>query len=165
MAERLYKGDGEHYERKLHRVMKRLGVTNYDWNWDRYGSWVQFHYKGDLYRFEHTVRKARERKQPIRYGYEAFAQLVLALEDLARLVERGIYDLQTWIEGMRALPSPLPDWCQVLGLTTYPRSVEEIQERFREMAKLRHPDGGGTPEQFQELLRARDEAMTWITSR
>lgn len=164
MAERCYKYNGDHYEQKLHRVMKRLGVRDYHWNWDRWGCWVQFTYRDSLYRFEHSVQKARERKQPIRYGYEAFAQVVLALEDLARLVERGIYDLQTWVVGMRALPEPLPEWCRILGLGHRPRSVEEVHERFRARAKVCHPDGGGSPEQFQALLKARDEALAWLAA-
>ena len=37
--------------------------------------------------------------------HRIFAQLVKTLEDIARMVERGIYDLSTWIEGMKTLPS------------------------------------------------------------
>ena len=164
MPERLYRGDGEYYEAKLHRVMKRLGVQDYTWDWSRWSCWVQFRYKGQLYRFEHSVQKAQEHKQRIRYGVEAFAQLVLALEDLARLVERGIYDLQQWIEGMKALPEPLPSWCAILGFDHLPKTVEEVHARFRELAKQRHPDAGGSPEQFQALMRARDEAIAHLTA-
>ena len=163
MPERLYKRDGSYYEQKLARVMKRLRVADYTWDWSRWGCWVQFLYKGQLYRFEHSVAKAQSRGQRVHSGLDAFAQLVLALEDLARLVERGIYDLQQWIEGMRALPAPLPPWCAVLGFDSLPSSVAQVHERFRELAKQRHPDSGGTAQQFQELLRARDEALAYLT--
>ncbi|SHF53777.1 hypothetical protein SAMN02746089_02114 [Caldanaerobius fijiensis DSM 17918] len=45
--------------------------------------------------------KVKSRGIKLVYGLDAFAQIVLSLEDLARMVERGIYDLQTmgkWYE-------------------------------------------------------------------
>ncbi len=57
--------------------------------------------KNQYYRFEHSLHKAAEHKQNIHYSSDLFAQLVKTLEDIARMVERGIYDLSTWIEGMK----------------------------------------------------------------
>jgi hypothetical protein len=37
---------------------------------------------------------------------------------------------------------------------------EAIQEKFRELAKTAHPDLGGSPELFDRIRRARDEAMS-----
>ena len=92
----------EFYEKKLAKVMARFGIEsdNYDWDCNRTGCWVQFWYKGSLYRFEHSVQNAQEHGHKLSYGSDAFAQVVLALEDLARLVDRGIYDLQDWVAGM-----------------------------------------------------------------
>ena len=47
------------------------------------------------------------------YGSDCFAQIVLSLEDLARMAERGIYELQTWLSGMQYLPPPVvvPERC------------------------------------------------------
>lgn len=92
-------GTADAYERKLNRVMERLGVESHNFNWDRWGCWIEFRLKGDLYRFDHSVDKARARGVELRYGSDAFAQVVLALEDLARMVERGIYELSTWVAG------------------------------------------------------------------
>ena len=96
--------DPDFYERKLKQVMERLKVNEYDWNWDRHGCWIQFRINSELYRFEHGLQKAQTRGAKLSYGSDAFAQLVLALEDLARMVERGIYELQTWVAGMKYLP-------------------------------------------------------------
>ena len=105
MAERKQYASLEFYEKKLGKVMERLGIEpeQYDWDCNRTGCWVQFHYKGSLYRFEHSVQNAQARGHNLSYGSDAFAQVVLALEDLARLVDRGIYDLQNWIAGMLSL--------------------------------------------------------------
>ncbi|WP_291350400.1 hypothetical protein [Desulfosporosinus sp.] len=83
-------GDSDSYERKLERVMERIGVKEFIYNFDRFGCWVEFRYQNELYRFEHSIEKAKSKGINLRYGSDAFAQVVLALEDLARMVERGI---------------------------------------------------------------------------
>ena len=153
-------GEPRLYEKKLARVMERLGVEDSDFNYDRFGASVQFRYKGSLYAFEHTVERAKQRGLGIVYGSDCFAQLVHALEDIARLVERGIYDLQTWVVGLKALPAAtnLPDWCKVLGLAEIPVSFDDVKARYRELSKARHPDQGGTDSEFRLLNEAYEEA-------
>jgi hypothetical protein len=77
---------GDVYERKLKRVMERLEVSEYNFNWDRHGAWIEFRLRGELYRFDHSTDKAQARGINIRYGSDCFAQIVLSLEDLARMV-------------------------------------------------------------------------------
>lgn len=104
MARKKYSGGFEEYESKLKRVMERLGVKQYKYDWSRNECFIEFTYKNQYYRFEHSLHKAAEHKQNIHYSSDLFAQLVKTLEDIARMVERGIYDLSTWIEGMKTLP-------------------------------------------------------------
>lgn len=164
-AEKKY-ADLNFYENKLKKIMARFGIDekDYDWNCDRHGGWVQFRYKGELYRFEHSVEKAKQFGQKLNYGSDAFAQIVLALEDLARIVERGIYDLQNWVAGMKALPerSTLPSFCVVLGLDHIPVSEEEVHRQFKKMAAVFHPDKGGTDEDFQKLTAAEEQALSFL---
>lgn len=94
-------GPASIYEYKLKQVMERLGVEEYNFNWDRWSAWVEFLYRGELYRLEHSVAKARARGVELRYGSDAFAEVVLTLEDVVRIVERGIYELETWLLGMK----------------------------------------------------------------
>ncbi|MDR3563414.1 MAG: J domain-containing protein [Negativicutes bacterium] len=145
--------DVDFYERKLKTVMERLGADQYNWNWDRHGGWVDFQYHGEWYRFEHSVAKAQARGVKLQYGSDAFAQIVLALEDLARMVERGINELSTWVAGMRFLPPPLevPAFFKAMGFTEIPAGPEDVNERYRTLAKVMHPDAGGSAEQFKEL--------------
>jgi hypothetical protein len=159
-----YTAGPEAYEAKLKRVMERFGATDLNYNWDRHMAWVEFRLKGQLYRFDHSVDKAKERGFKLTYGSDVFAQLVIALEDLARMAERGIYELQTWLAGMKFLPPPIavPGCFLALGFTDIPADVEEVKARFRTLAKQRHPDAGGSAEAFMQLQQAADEAVSYM---
>lgn len=165
MAGKTY-GSADSYEAKLRRVMERLSVKkgDFNWNWDRFGGWVEFRYRGELYRFDHTVEKARSKGVKLTYGSDAFAQIVLALEDLARMVERGIYDLSTWVAGMKFLPAPqqVPECFRVLGFDRIPGDADEVRARYKLMALSAHPDVGGSSEEFQQLTRATEEALKYL---
>lgn len=156
--------DATTYEGKLKRVMERLQINEFNWNYDRHGAWVEFRYKGSLYRFDHSVEKAKARGINISYGSDAFAQIVLALEDLARMVERGIYDLQTWVSGMKYLPPVLeiPAFFKSLGFEQIPSSEEEVKTRYRNLAKTVHPDMGGNAEDFNNLTRASEQCLQYL---
>lgn len=160
-------GDPATYEKKLEKVMERLQVTEYNFNWDRHSCWVEFRYKGEMYRFEHSVEKANARGIILRYGSDSFAQLVLALEDLARMVERGIYELSTWVAGMKFLPPviEIPSFLQFMGFERIPDSIEDVRERYRALAKQMHPDTGGSAEDFQKLQIASEQAMKYMSER
>lgn len=152
MAGRLYTGD---YERKLFRVMERLEVPEEKFNFekDRAGCFIEFTYKGQLYRFEHSLDKAEASGQRITYTADLFAQLVMSLEDIARMTERGIYELSAWIAGMKALPSspPLEAYFVALGFTQRPTTEDEVKARYKQMAKALHPDAGGDDTAFMDL--------------
>jgi hypothetical protein len=166
MAKKKQYADADVYERKLDKVMERFGTTDYTFNWDRFGSWVEFRYKGKLYRFDHSVEKAKAKGLDLRYGSDAFAQVVLALEDLARMVERGIYDLETWIEGMKFLPPVLevPSFFKYMGYDRIPTDVDEVKARYRSLAKQMHPDTGGRAEDFKQLQTASEQAMKYLNN-
>lgn len=152
------------YEGKLEKVMARLGVEEFNYDWSRQACWVEFWYKGQLYRFDHSVVNAQSHGVKIQYGSDVFAQVVLTLEDLARMAERGIYDLQTWVVGMKALPAPmeLPRCFITLQFTERPQSVDQVNEAYRRLSKVLHPDSGGTAEQFRMLTEARDQALEYF---
>lgn len=156
--------DVSQYESKLSRVMERLGVIEYNYNYDRFGGWVEFRYKGELYRFDHSVENANAHGVNIHYGSDAFSQIVLALEDLARMVERGIYDLKIWIAGMKFLPQTveIPNCFVRLGFTEIPGNVEEVKVRYKNLAKTLHPDNGGSSSEFNDLKNASEQAIKYV---
>ncbi len=154
----------EMYEDKLARVMERFGATEYNYDWTRHMAFVEFRYKGQLYRFDHSVEKAQARGFKLTYGSDVFAQLVISLEDLARMAERGIYELQTWLEGMKFLPPPavVPEYFKALGFEAIPANVEDVRARFKTLAKQAHPDGGGSDDAFITLQEATRKAIEHI---
>lgn len=143
------------YEAKLEKVMNRLGVENYNYDWSRHACFVEFWIDGQYYRFDHSIDNAKAHGQNIQYGSDIFAQVVLTLEDIARMTERGIYELQTWIAGLKALPpAPQLDPCFIaLGFVQMPESVEQIKAAYKRLAKVTHPDAGGDAAAFDALKR------------
>lgn len=159
MAAKKQYADAASYEQKLKRVMERLGVEKYEYDWTRQTAYVQFYYKNQWYRFDHSVEKANaSNKLKLVYGTDVFAQIVLALEDLARMVERGIYDLGVWVSGMRYLPvkENLPECFMKLGYAPEDEmpSRNDLEARFKNLLKKAHPDNGGSTEAFMELQDA-----------
>jgi hypothetical protein len=166
MPEKLYAGDLDFYARKLAKVMERFGIDQDAYNWDcnRHGAFVEFHYKDGFYRFDQTVEKARTGGQKMNFGSDAFAQIVLTLEDLARMVERGIYDLSTWVSGMKMLPPvvEVPTFFRQLGFTEIPSDVEEVRARYRTLTKQLHPDAGGAREDYEVMVKSAEQATAWF---
>lgn len=155
------------YEKKLENVMNRLGVAEYNYDWTRKDCFIEFTYKGQFYRFDHSLEKAAAAEQDIHYVSDLFAQLVITLEDIARMAERGIYDLSTWISGMRALPEsvPLPNCFRTLGFSQTPADVSEVRIRYRALAKIAHPDAGGSDEHFKAINQAYVDAVDYFSDK
>jgi hypothetical protein len=81
--------------------------------------------------------------------------------EATRAIERhGVASLAEMFSGFVALPAPeaKAPWWEILGVSAS-ASVELIEERFRRLARFRHPDAGGTHEAMAELNAARAEAL------
>ncbi|MEG1687679.1 MAG: J domain-containing protein [Angelakisella sp.] len=137
------------YEKKLQGIMERFGVDEYNYDWTRQDCFIEFRLKGQYYRFEHSIKKAKDTGQNIQWVSDLFAQLVLTLEDIARMSERGIYELSSWIEGMKALPpaKQMPECFKVMGFADVP-TKDELSKRYKQLAKVTHPDTGGNADDF-----------------
>lgn len=155
----------EVYEKKLGTVMARLGIDKYDYDYTRRAAWVTFTYKGQEYRFEHSIDSAAAHGHPLSYGSDAFCQIVLTLEDLARASNRGIYDLQTWVEGiLKSLPCHVstPDCFTVLGLIQAGTTREDIQKAFRKAAMKVDQTNEAGSEEIRRLLEAKEECLSIV---
>lgn len=60
-----------------------------------------------------------------------------------------------------ALPAPGRPWREVLGLGAHP-GLAAIETAYRELARARHPDAGGSHEAMAELNAARAAALKEI---
>lgn len=155
-----YSGGFKEYENKLKRVMSRMGIEKFNYDWSRTDCFIEFTYHNQFYRFEHSIEKAKAHNQKLQHVSDLFAQLVLSLEDICRMSERGIYDLSTWIEGMKALPpqKEIPQCFLILGFQDIP-TPPELEQRYKQLVKIAHPDKGGDADMFKAYTQARDAAL------
>lgn len=159
---RHYSGDPRDWEAKLDRVMTRMKATSYSWNYDRVSAWIRFERNGEPYAFHQSIDRAGARKVALYNGVDCLAQLVLTLEDLCRMGERGIYDLGTFLVGFKALPPPraIPEPFRRLGFAEEPTSVEQVRARYKALTKIHHPDVvGGDAAEFIALRAAYAAAL------
>ena len=160
-----YCGDTGDMEKKLARVMQRLGVEHYqcDWNQSRAGSscWVEMRYGASTYRFENSTKKSADCGRNLIYVSDLLASVVYSLEGLARAVEQGIFTLDMLLAGVPALPAadPLEACFAALGFDRQPETVEEVKKAYREKAKEQHPDAGGTEAGFLKLREYYQECL------
>ncbi|MGM0877453.1 MAG: hypothetical protein ACQEWV_22640 [Bacillota bacterium] len=118
-------------EVRLIRVMKRLKIEDFNFNWDRSSCFIEFHYQENLYRIEHSVQKAKEKGITVlRNGLDCLSELVQSLEDLCQIIERGTYKLETWISGMK----------QSSSAKAIPEFLEEVHIRYKSFGKQKHSE-------------------------
>ena len=82
--------------------------------------------------------------------------------EATRAIERhGVATVAEMFEGFMALPAPgaKKAWWEIMGIDRS-STREQIEVRYRELAKRRHPDAGGSQEAMTELNQARQEALT-----
>jgi len=141
------------YEKKLKTIMKRLGVERFDYDWSRKGSYVEMVFHGRAYRFENSMEKAASTGRKVEYVSDIFAEIVLSLEGLARATEKDIFTLDMLLSGVPSLPAnaSMPECFVLMGLDAMPDTVEAIKKQYRAEAKKRHPDNGGSAEDFCRL--------------
>ncbi len=155
-----YAASLEDLEKKLGRVMERLGVEKYQSNWTqgKGGSscYVEMRYGASTYRFENSSAKSAACGRNLTYVSDLFAAVVYSLEGLARAVEQGIFTLDMLLVGVPALPEaskPLEPCFAAMGFTEMPSSPEQVKVQYRLMSKVLHPDAGGDAAAFSALAR------------
>ena len=155
-----YSASLEDLEKKLGRVMERLGVEKYQSNWtqgkDGSSCYVEMRYGAATYRFENSSAKSAVCGRNLTYVSDLFATVVYSLEGLARAVEQGIFTLDMLLVGVPALPEagkPLAPCFVAMGFTEMPSSPDQIKAQYRLMSKALHPDVGGDAAAFSAMTR------------
>ena len=113
------------YEKRLTGVMKRLKVQNYKFNWDRTSCFIEFNYNENFYRLEHSIEKAKKNGLFLHNGLDCLMELTQSLEDLCGIIDKGMYDFETWISGMKQSPSE----------TMMPGFQEELEIRYKTVGR------------------------------
>lgn len=153
-GKKLYSGGFEEYEKKLRKVMEKIGVERFNYDWNRQSCFVELICRGRAFRFEKSLEDAARRGERIVCVSDLFAQIVLMLEDLARASSRGLFDFAEIVSGLPSLPESaagLEPCFLNMGFIKRPESTEEIKRRYRQLAKDVHPDAGGDADTFKAL--------------
>lgn len=153
-GKKLYSGGFEEYEKKLRTVMEKIGVEKFNYDWNRQSCFVELICRGRAFRFEKSLEDAARRRERITCVSDLFAQIVLMLEDLARASSRGLFDFAEIVSGLPSLPEGTAglEPCFIsLGFSRRPESADEVRSRYRQLAKVMHPDAGGDAGAFQLL--------------
>lgn len=92
----------------------------------------------------------------------AIAKTIEALRGIERwgasdMMERAFRGFAALADGSKR------PWREVLGVTIPNPGVLDVEEAFRKLARIHHPDTGGDTSRFQELVSARDEAKKEIS--
>lgn len=87
------------------------------------------------------------------------AALAQHIDALRRIERYGVGTIEQAFAGYAALAESTSDWRNVLGLNGDRITAEQIEARYRELARTRHPDVGGDGGLMSELNMARVAAL------
>lgn len=138
-------------------INKNGDMYSGNWEPDDRGVAIYFKYKDKPMCF------ACDKYYCVRDNLQAIAKTVEALRGIERW---GASDMmERAFTGFQALPEHVESsWREVLQIPQDVKiSRESVINKFRELSKLHHPDAGGSAEEFQTLVKARDIALTEIT--
>jgi hypothetical protein len=92
---------------------------------------------------------------------------IAATLEAMRTVERhgGAEVMERQFLGFAALPEKASQpWREVLGVTLAQPTLAHIEDRFRALAQVHHPDRGGNRDDFEKIVQARDAAKLEVAS-
>jgi hypothetical protein len=85
------------------------------------------------------------------------AALAEHIDALRRIDRYGVGSVEQAFAGYVALPAKATDWWVILGVSPN-ATLDEVNGRFKELARTNHPDTGGNLEEFQRISEARRAA-------
>lgn len=85
------------------------------------------------------------------------AAIAQHIDALRRIDRYGVGTMEQAFAGYAALPPTAEDWRSVFGLNGN-ATLEAVEAKYRELAKVAHPDRGGDPLQMARINTARDSA-------
>ena len=135
-----FKQSTESAMKKLKLAMERLDVKDFDYgnasSRDDASAWVSFKYKGTTYKFEYSRSKALYYGKTVGKNADILIAIILAIGDLARIAERGIFDFGQLIQGFKSLEYiEVPKWASFMGFNTRPMNFAMVKDRFNDLVK------------------------------
>jgi DnaJ domain len=85
------------------------------------------------------------------------AALAQHIDALRRIERYGVGNIAQAFRGYVALPASVHDWWSVLGVTPN-ATLDDVEDAFRRLAMVHHPDRGGSADVMARLSEARELA-------
>lgn len=136
----MYKTDMPFALAKLEKAIIRLGATELLQggaveNGD-YVHRITFRYKDEPYKFVYSKGMAQAKGYSISANKDVAIANINAINDLAKIADRGIYDFGKMIQGFKALTLiEVPSWASFMGFNSMPRNIVEVRTRYNELVK------------------------------
>jgi len=92
------------------------------------------------------------------------AAIAQHIDALRRIDRYGVGSIEQAFAGYVALPAKATDWWVILGVSAN-ATLDEVNSRFKELARINHPDAGGNLAEFQRISEARQAASAALGRR
>lgn len=106
---------------------------------------VKIFYRGVWHEFHYSRQKAEFFHKKIPADKDVFVAVVVCLQDLTRVAERGVFDFGVLVQGFKSLTfQKLPEFATFFGFTIMP-TWDDVRKRFAELVK---PGGAFNAERY-----------------
>jgi hypothetical protein len=168
MIKRRFTASSQRVTGDFYKLMTELGATSLKINQDVMENKVEVIFDRQATRYVFRCEKWNDVGDNLRAIYHSIRFLYKALTEYGVVKDESIFDetFQRIFGGFIATPDDtvlmLTDgskpWFEILGVEKN-ATKEAIRNAYRALAKIHHPDSGGSPEDFKRLRTAYDRAM------
>jgi len=166
MAPRRFRAQESTVKTQLRGTMKKIEATSLKISMDEFTGEVEviFDRNGKRYtkkcsKWEYSLDNLRAIGLSIEYLYRAVEIYgVTSKEELNKLLDSTFIGIEATPDDSALMIGYSSEWWDILSISKNADKAEIING-YKSMAKVHHPDAGGSPEQFQKIRKAYDEAI------
>lgn len=156
-------------KKELHSTMKKIAATSLKISQDEFTGEVEVIFDRDGKRYtkrcsmwENSLDNLRAIQLSIEYLYRAVEIYgVEGTEEFNDLFNQVFIGIEATPDDSVLLIGNSTNWWEILGINK-DATKQEIINGYKAMAKIHHPDAGGSSEQFQRVRKAYEEAIKSI---
>jgi len=165
-AKRRFKAQESTVKRELRNTMNKIDATSLKISLDEFTGEVEvvFDRNGKRYtkkcsRWENSLDNLRAIGLSIEYLYRAVEIYgIESQEEFNNLFDSTFIGIEATPDDSVLLIGNSTNWWEILGVSK-DATKQEIINGYKAMAKIHHPDAGGSIKQFQKIRKAYDEAI------
>ncbi len=166
MAKRRFSAQESTVKKQLMGTMNKIEATSLKIAMDEFTGEVEVIFDRDGKRYtkkcskwEHSLDNLRAIGLSIEYLYRAVEIYgIESQEEFNNLFNSTFVGIEATPDNDVFLLGNDTEWWKILGVSSK-ATKEEIKNGYKSMARVHHPDAGGTPEQFQKIRKAYEEAI------